>query len=91
MTEYEIAQQIRKIEKLGTRIVSFTYHGKARNVLVGRRDMQATPKGATRLSRDIHLRNGKMQLRGVDQNGDCGPKTFNLNEISDFSCKSAKL
>ena len=79
----DIIKQLRKIEKLGTRVVSFDYHGKPRNVLVGRKDVQACPQRALALSRDIHYNRGTSTicLRGVDQNDGHKVKNFKVEDI----------
>ena len=64
--------------------MSFDYHDKARNILVGRKDLHKCPKGARALSRDIHAQNGKVFVRGVDINDGHKIKQFNVDEISNL-------
>lgn len=83
----KIEKALTEILEAGTRIVSFEYHGKTRNVLVGSNQALAAPVWGKVENRAIREHRGQKYLVGLVANE--GPrqfKTFKLNEIENLSC-----
>jgi hypothetical protein len=77
----KIETAIENILKTGTKIVSFNYHGKPRNVLVGSNQALREPVWGRMLNRAIRSHLGVRYLVGLDNNDSRQFKTFKLSEI----------
>lgn len=83
MSTKSLVKKIRAIEKLGTRVASFTYHGKKRNVIVGASTVNGPEGRSLAKSRD-----GNYYLVPRVMNDAISVKAFSLDKISDFRCAS---
>lgn len=80
--EAKMISALNRILARGTRIVSFDYDGKARNVLVGsKRAAEGTPVWGSNLNRAIREHGGQRYLLAIDNNDDHTIKTFALDKI----------
>ena len=85
MNARNIRLKTEKILKNGTRIVSFRYDGKLRNVLLGSyRADYYTPWG-TALNEMLTEHNGKLFIAGVDNNDGRIVKVFDVAKIENPS------
>jgi len=77
-----IEQAIKKILDGGTKIVSFTYDGKARNVLIGANACGTQGVWGEQINRAVRKYNGKKYLvaRVMNDKDSC-IKCFNLDKI----------
>ena len=82
----DLINQIKEVEKTGTRIVSFVYKGKqVKNVLIGSNRMKTGPWGQPfEGTRSIQSCNG-LYLKGLANNVDTvgNERTYVLDQISD--------
>lgn len=78
-----LVNKIRAIEKVGTRVVSFTYHGKVRNGIVGAHTVDGPEGRSLGKSAAGHY---YVALRVM--NDTIPYKAFRLDNISDFRCAS---
>lgn len=85
-----IENSINSILARGTQIVSFNYHGKERNVLIGDNRVLGQPTWGTQVNRAIREYKGEKYLVALEAN--VGPTTkdrqfkcFKLSEISNPS------
>jgi len=82
----EIENKINQILKRGTRVVSFDYHGKRRNVLVGASQIANDGVWGVQENRAIRKHNGKSYLVGIVNNDHAATvKCFALDKISNPS------
>jgi hypothetical protein len=83
---YEIEKQINKILEGGTKIVSFDYAGKRRNVLVGASDCAYQGPWGNQENRAIRSNGGKLYLVArVNNDKAAAIKCFDLDKIENPS------
>lgn len=76
-----IEKAIESILKGGTRIVSFDYDGKRRNVLIGANEIEAQGPWGEQLNRAIRVNKGRKFLVARVQNDPVQIKAFALDKI----------
>ena len=80
---------VRQIESLGTRVVSFVYKGKVRNVIVGANLPNGGPDWGRPLSRSLVAHKGNIYLiPRVRNDTEANYKAFDLEKIENFSFKA---
>lgn len=80
-----IEQAIQSILDQGTKIVSFDYHGKRRNVLIGANEISAQGPWGDQLNRAIRVHRGRKYLVARVQNDVVPIKAFPLDLIENPS------
>lgn len=80
-----IENAVEKILKKGTRVVSFDYHGRRRNVIVGCSACQKQPTWGNQVNRGIREYRGRKYLVGKPMNDGTPYKVFLLDDIENPS------
>ena len=80
-----LVKKLEAIEKMGTRVASFTYHGKRRNVIVGANTLSGIPSEGRSFTKS---QDGNYYLVPRVMNDTIPHKAFRLDRITDFQCAS---